>query len=264
MAEKYLYGNYRYRLFARIANMDGAGMQELQAANIMFSVMVKNVDAILYRYVKFDDSFVFICRKAGFSFYSIAHGSSLFQRLLLRCRSLYLTIATLHLFHVPPLLCNLWNEYVTLRGCQPFHEAKNGRNSVEEVLRDMIMGNHIKNYSACDIPTLILVTCCSLSAKCLDCSSSIVHSVTAILLANLGCEARYAVLLESAILEVFDWQIYPTFTRPDFAEVILSLIRPVKTIEVLKEGTGESTTGAPSDEDIMDLLCKEVICGITD
>ena len=230
-------------------NMDGK--RELHVANVMFSVMIENVDAIMYRYVKFDDPFVGTCRNAGFSLYAIAHGSYLFQRLLMRCQALYLRIATLSSFMVPPHVFNMWNEYVALRGDKPYRQDTS-HIAFEEVLNTIVES---RNSSIYEIPGLVLFTCCSLAAKFLDCSSSIVHNVTALVLGRLGCQAKYALLLESAILGMFDWNICPSYVSPEFAEVITSIMKPVHTIAL---GCTES-----SSDSRIDLLCKEVVCANT-
>lgn len=178
---------------------------QLAKANFVFGSYVKYKEPITYREVKEDDHFYMLCRRLNFSHYSIALGSSLFQRLLYTSNRLSQLVS---------LESDYYKQFISYDYSNITMESLDSPTTPLIVfLKDLYISMGCSRLTLLYIPHLLLMSCCSIAAKFHDHSSTIPHNVSQFmlkeLLRNKETATQLAVHLEFIILQQLDWGINP-------------------------------------------------------
>ena len=196
-------------------------LEELVLANTLFATSVVYPEPITYRRIKETDYFVVNARRVNFSYYAIAHGSSLFQRLLFRSANMR---------HLVSLEGKNFQDYMVSQGSS---------SCTADIMFHIILEVYMR-MSCCVkvlhlLPYIILNACISIAAKFLDDSLSIPHDLTYVLFKRLEREcdrqvkgrcSELAVKLEVAIMQQLDWNVCPVVSEyeGDISELLKHVV----------------------------------------
>lgn len=182
--------------------------EDLLTVNRIFKQISKD---FTFRYIKSDDYFLYLCiRKLHFSLIAAGLGSFLFQRLLGISNALELLCTRLVQPNLP------FQEFLANKK-DSVYLKKLRLNSIIYVLYSRMSAE-----KAAALPMAILIICCAIAAKMIDCTSEVPAScLFAILNVYLGeelaKECGYDV--EIAILDDLDWVVMPLFSEEDQAKI---------------------------------------------